>query len=437
MSYRQKVMAALENADLTGGVAEELVPAAAVEVEAGAAEISSDMAEVDELNATTADAEGEVEALTDVQDLMQESVDSGEGMNEQTAEMAEIAVERIRDKLGFARGTSNIPGIESFGNKGSRLASTKLALESVTDTLKNAGKGILAFLKQIWEKLKSFAAGLIKSRAALASNLASAQKRATELKGSKKKSETLKSGAAKALSVDGKADESTAATVLADSAKLVEVSMTISNLLNNVGAKFDVSKTGQLDELVGGIEKALSPLPEVKAEKGEEGRGYRGHLVSGKAISFSKSAGDKKDKVGMGVEQVGKQAEEAKALSAEEVSQLLSEADAALKHLQKFDSVDKQLQNVTKSAIAHMEKLVKLDDAAHGGKKEEGGSTVQKLVSEMREVANIASKVGLTFPGLLFGAVKAAIDYGTASLGNLTSEEPAAKDGDKPAKGKK
>lgn len=430
MSYRKKVMVALEEAGLDTPVQEELVPAAAQEVEAASAEVNGEMVEADDMLATVDDAAGEVEALGDVQDLMQEAVDSGEGMTEQTAEMAEVAIERIMDKLGFAKRGEVMPAMESFGNKGSRLSATKVALESVSENLKKAGRAIINFLKQIWEKLKSFFAGLIKSRSALAKNLASLQKRAKELKdsGAVKKEAELKSGAAKALSVDGKADLASASKVLEDSAKLATVGQTLAVVLTQAAKSFDPMKAESIDkEMAAGIEKALASLPSVK---GEGDKAHFGNLIGGKSVGFTKAAGEDKSKVDMSIDTIGKGAEKAAALDADEVIKLLAEADVVLKTLNNYDKVDKELQAVTKSAIDHMNKLVNLNEAASKGDKggEEAHKDVAKVVAGAREVANVASKVGLTFPGLIFNAVKAATDYASHSMNNMGDKEAKKED---------
>lgn len=430
MSFRtKKIVAALEELEGTGApVVEETVPATTPEVEAGAAEIAENVDEVQDLEVATEEAEGDVEALQDVQEIMEESVDEGTGMSEQTAEMAEVAVESICTRLGFPRGQKTLPSMESFGASGSRLASTKIALEGVGDRIKRAIAAIINYVKTLWEKIKGFFAGLFRSRAGLEKHLDALIKRAEGVdKAAKPKEAQLKIGAAKALSIGGKADKSTAKEILGESNELTMAAGEIASTIVSEVPKIEANSIEAVKAISGKLQGILKKFKPATVEGGEKDAAYYGHFVGGKAVGIvpvekSEHGGFK---VVMGAAE--KPATEIAALTAPETVELLKEAKVVLKNLVKFEAVEKELQAAAKSAISHLEKLAKLaekqasDDSAEGKKQ-------TSAVSAMREVTSMSAKVGMTFPALVFQAVKAVADYGSASIGNLKAEAatPAA-----------
>lgn len=91
--------------------------------------------------------------LEEVQEVVEKSVEEGEGLTEPAAEAIRIAVEAIAARIGYdpkkVAGLRAIYASESFASPSSRLANTKIALE-----------GISEFLKSLWEKIKAAIASL-------------------------------------------------------------------------------------------------------------------------------------------------------------------------------------------------------------------------------------------------------------------------------------
>jgi hypothetical protein len=433
MSFRSKnLIAALEEAELVDGIqpggAGEVVPATAPEVEAGSAELVAQVEEVEELQVAAEEAEADAEALGDVQELMQEAVDSGEGMSEQTAEMAEVAVESICARLGFDRSQRTLPAMESFGQTGTRLSSTKIALENLTDRAKRIWQGIWNWLKQIWEKIKGFVAGLLKNRGMLQKHLEALLKRADEAKTKalKPKEDKLKGGVAKAVSVDGKADKASALAVVASSKKLLDAAKSISPDLTSVNASTLTNAGGLADfvkKLSSTAQQALGSLGSGTAEKAEEGYSYHGSLVGGKVIGVKAGEKDGAAELKLVVAN-GKTADEAAALSAADASEVIKAALELVKELAKFDKIEKDLQTASKHAMDAVAKHMQAVGKAEEG--DDAGKDVAKNVSNMREITGVIAKLSLQFPTLVFQAAKAAGDYASASLNNLKEEEKKA-----------
>lgn len=160
MSLRKKFLFALE--DETTVVEPEVTP------EADNLEIVENEAEVAE--ATTAledhlevldESVDDIEEMQQVGDVLERTVESGEGATEETAELAEVAIERICSRLNL-RGKSFV-SLESFGSKNTRLSATKIAVEDIGEKISAAWKAVKAFFARVYEKIKEFFAKIWQS----------------------------------------------------------------------------------------------------------------------------------------------------------------------------------------------------------------------------------------------------------------------------------
>jgi hypothetical protein len=153
MGYRSKgLVFAMEEAEVGGE--ENMVPEVTAEVEAGVAEVESDAGDISEMNDVADDAMADTETLGNIQEVMSDSVESGEGLSEDAAKIAEVAVEAICARLGMKRRV--MPAMESFGSKHSRLAATKIAMEGIGDAIKTAWEAVKKFFKMIFSKISDF-----------------------------------------------------------------------------------------------------------------------------------------------------------------------------------------------------------------------------------------------------------------------------------------
>lgn len=426
-SYRsKKLVAALEDIEAGGGGEIETVPASAVEVEAAASDVASDTADLDQMDVAVEEAEADIDALSDVQDVMQESVDSGEGMSEQTAEMAEVAVESIRARLGFS-GKRVLPAMESFGQKGSRLAATQCALESVVDTIKTAVNSVIQWLKDMFVKFKGFLAGLFKSREAMEKHLKALLEKANALDASAKaKEQTVKFGSMKTIAIGKEVSLQTAEKV-ADNIKAVGgktsafINKAAEGLRTNSAddAKASLSKEA--------ISELLKSLPEVKVEKGNKDVTYYGPLAGGAAYGVEEhgEADDKTVRLVMATAETNP--ESAKALAKDEIIKLLNSAMVDIKGLKALEKVEKESEALVKASIAAMEAAVNLATKSESHKDAEAEKEAQKkakaIVRQVR--TNMTNVTGFIrgAVGMLFNTVKASADYASASISNIKGED--------------
>ena len=162
---RKGLMAALEEIEQQEAAASQ---SEVKEKELAADTLETDMIETTEAGDLVSDTSDQIEAaaadaeqLEDIADKMEDSLDNG-GMDETSAEIAEVAVESImRRQLGdFYKKQRFMPATEGFGMKQSRLKATQIAMEDVKssarkiwDTIVEAAKRALAFVKDFFAKL--------------------------------------------------------------------------------------------------------------------------------------------------------------------------------------------------------------------------------------------------------------------------------------------
>lgn len=123
----------------------------------------------DVVDLTTAfeEATEEVETLENIQRIMSDSVDNNEGLDENSAELAQVAVENICSRLRINSSVIKMPALESFSSKNNSLVSTRIALEGITQVIKDIWEGIKRIAIKIGEKLMEFIDGIIDSLGSL------------------------------------------------------------------------------------------------------------------------------------------------------------------------------------------------------------------------------------------------------------------------------
>ena len=87
-----------------------------------------------EISEALEEAAEELETIDRVGDVLDSSLqDDGEGINETSAEIAEVTMEAICNRLGM-KYTRLLPATEAFGSKSSRRVATEGALSSIKET---------------------------------------------------------------------------------------------------------------------------------------------------------------------------------------------------------------------------------------------------------------------------------------------------------------
>ena len=141
-----------EDADVDGGEEAIILDSDTNDAVAEVVEDGDAISEAsDEIEVTSADTE----VLEKIEEVIAEAEESGEGLTPDAAAIANVAVEAIRIRMG-AKGGMRALAVENFGQKGDRLSSTRLALESIGDMIKDAWAAVLKFVEKVWNAVKDF-----------------------------------------------------------------------------------------------------------------------------------------------------------------------------------------------------------------------------------------------------------------------------------------
>lgn len=128
------------------------VPAA---VEADAAELQADAGDVTDLVAATEEAEAGADTLENIAEVMETSADDERGLDPVAAQIAEVAIESICNRLGI-RNQKIMPSLESFGSTGSRVTATRVSTENLRETWTRIWTAIKTGFASMWTKIKEF-----------------------------------------------------------------------------------------------------------------------------------------------------------------------------------------------------------------------------------------------------------------------------------------
>jgi hypothetical protein len=154
MSRLKGLKIALENEELLPVPAEEIEPIPA-DVEAESGVMAEKGAEVEDICCAIEEAGEDMDQLEKIEDVVSDSVESGEGMDPVAAEMTDIAVEAIRERLGLP-GRRLAPSLEGFNDRATRLTHSRVALESIGETIKKGFETIKKAIAALFERIVGF-----------------------------------------------------------------------------------------------------------------------------------------------------------------------------------------------------------------------------------------------------------------------------------------
>lgn len=405
-----------------------VVPATAAEVETATAEVTEQVGEAEQMDTAIETAEADAGTLENIQEVMADSVESGEGLSEDAAKIAEVAIESICARMGIQNKQKVMPSVESFGSKSSRVLATKLAMESVMDTIKTIWNNILKAIKWVFEKIKSVFLSLTKSRSSLLKHLEALQGQVKAFDGAEG-AKTVTGSAVKAFTIGGKADASTAHKVLGDSSKVIknmgtgakQAASLVHRLTDVKGTGADLSKAGTelLDAVRGSMESLGKVEGGAKAAEGKVKAVY-GNLAYGRSVGIESD--EKASSVFIALEETGGEAaKEAAALSKDEMAKLLTEAIALTKELQAYDAIEKDLEKITKACEGVAQAVI--NGNINATKDEKKAGDLKQAAANIKSLNGMVAKFGASLPSAVFQAAKAAGDYVSASLGAAGKKE--------------
>lgn len=365
-------------------------------------EVTDGAAELDDGAAVTEDTLATVEPLEEIAETMDEAAE-GDGLSVEAAKIADIAIEALCGRLGFAE-PKCIYSLESFGSKSSRQAATRIAAEEVWGKVKDTYNNIVKWIKEQIEKLIVFWKKLVTMGPMLKSNLQS----------TKKKIEALsKTAKPKATSFN----DSGLATgfMLATSSNAYE---RINQTLNNsekflaMGEKystFDLKNPG----------KMIQDFSHLAAEKGnglfgpvgliivEEQAGAKGDAEpeQGAIIKFEQSP-------------VKMSMETCPVLNKEQMSKVIDYSITLVDKIASFIKKEGDLRKTKDTAIKDLDKLIGDKDASDEDKK-----AFRKEIKLVSSSFSSYQKLMTNIPTLSVKGVKAANAYCLKSLGQYDKGE--------------
>lgn len=277
---------------------DEGVAQAMAEATDAAQEVATEAQEIAQAADDTVAAAADAETLEKVQDVVAQTVQSGQGMDETTAQVAQVVVESICNRLGIPHAHRLMPATESFGSSNTRLAATKVALENgFTDTIKRIWEAIKKFVKNTWTKIKDFFARFFVNAEKVKKAAEAMKEKASKLGSKRKDKDTFTSKSTfSAFAQGGKLTDTMVRDVLLNHKKLTE------SVIGTAGAA--ATNIGSLETAIAAQPNAVSDKVEAAAKSAEA---YVGGIMKGAAhtVSYTKDTKASNDKKDVEVSSVG------------------------------------------------------------------------------------------------------------------------------------
>lgn len=437
IARRFGLSAALEELD----EAVEPVAADADSAESAMLEMTEAEAGVDEGLQAVEEVAQTTETLDQVADTMEATIvdekgeDTGAGLDETAAQIAEVAVESLYKRLGIQR-RKPMPAMESFGATASRQKATRVAIEGIREVASKAWAAIVEFFKKIKEffaKLWTFVTN------ANARNEERAKKLAEKANGlnetaAPKEAEIGAGGFAKNLTADGTNFKSEAVAAGLEAIGMVvgidegqeKAAQAVAGDLTKMIADAKAFEGYKYTPPAGAVEYA-GKLPEGMKAYGFANSGMMLGGVQVVVVSAEKSAEGKeglelKAKTSVSVTAVGEfKAEKVAVASVGEQKKITAAAIKLVAGVKKSDAEVKKM-NETLNA------LIKAAEAAQKSSKEDKeaearGKLVRKAITS---TVNVLVKGTKELGVHAVRTTKAALDYVEKSQQQFGKEEKAA-----------
>lgn len=403
---RNGIFFALENEEvLDPAPIEEVVPAADLEVQENVAEATQDVAEVEDVNAAVEEAVEGAEELEAIQDVAEATVETGEGMAPEAAQVAEIAVEAICARLGLRTKTKMVPAVESFGSKNSRLAATKIAVESINEQLVKIWNQIKATIAAVVEKIKDMVFKMLNGVGSLEKSIKAAQEAVAKLEGEAAEKEFASQSLAGAIG----GNAASAEKVLDSQTKMIGSYAAVQEAFKKTADACEPVAKDFTKELP---DFGLEAFPGFKFE-GLFGGKSAGFAVAEGKVKFTSTDGaapEKDAKVAV--------------LTKDEMSKVLTSAGDLVKafgelksKVSAFDKASAAAKSVADAVVANVKKMTSEKEVA-------------EKIKALRNVVTSASSANASFNSFVaitsLRAAKTGVDYVNASMKQYKKAEAKA-----------
>lgn len=153
----RKSLFALENADALDQEVEMNITPEEGEAAGALSDAGDDMGEISEVSDAVSEGTEAAAQMEEVEALVEDVAENGEGLDPVAAEAVRISVEAICARVGAnPKAVYSLYATENFASASSRKANTRIALEGVGEFLKDLYAKIKAALSKMWEKIKAF-----------------------------------------------------------------------------------------------------------------------------------------------------------------------------------------------------------------------------------------------------------------------------------------
>lgn len=420
-----KLLFALESDEVGGAMDSEAVAEVKAEVQEAHEEHTESVSEIEELQTQVAEGEAAAETLEDMGEVIEAKVADGEGLSPDAAAVTEVAIESIRNRLGMPKSYARIPALESFKSKHSRVEASKIALESIGDTIKKIWAKIVEVAKMIWEKIKSFFGNLFGSYKSLEKRLDSLKSKASSL-------------AADAKPKEDKIDNKSLAKFFTKSSKTADAPAVIAAVTDLVGSGIAVINALAVEKLESFDSKAALQaglVETAKKVKGELTKAFGASVDKEKDSSFGPFPGCKalvmttadEGTFSVTFKDYEDPATDIAALASKSaVEELIGKLQVEVK---KGEANKKAVTAAEKSLKATIDFAVKMSKIASNAmdSKAEGYETKKELYSATAKAANAniktISSVMTKVPSMHFSVVKHGADLVDASISNLKKKD--------------
>ena len=429
-SFGRGLVAAMESAENTPAV-DEIIPAAdsaetsLLETAEAGAEVAGTL---DDIESAQADSD----SLGAIAETMEATEETG-GLDPVAAEVAEVAVESICNRLGVARRKY---ALESFGSKDKRVAATRYAVEEIKDVLKRIWDAIVAAFGKVKEFLKNFFKALFDSNEKLAQRADALINKATNVNGTPKEKEIAAGGFGKALAYGGSFSKAAvisgvqaAPAWLGSVTKSIEKKPEFASQLKELvvdKAKFDNFSLPAWSfdgmKAAGKTEGNIGTFVSSKELRG--GREFRvqANTTALKGSEAFTAIGSMKAELAAAENAKSFDGEKVEALTAEEILKVataagnLSKAVIEVRKVQ--ETLTKEIDTLQKDAKSAAGAVPK-DDAA-------GASERSKLLARAL-AASLQFQIRMITTATKYSTdvAKAGLDYAERSLSNIKEEEAA------------
>ena len=370
-----------------------------LEEQVAQAEVAESQAEVTEMADIADEAVTAIEELADVAEVMSDSVEGGgDGLTEDAAEIAEVAVEAICARLGYKPTKKLMPSMEAFGSTSSRVEATKYALEGVAETVRKIWEAIKGFFNRIWEAIK----GLWKRMMDASTKVAARVKKLEE-----------KAAAAKKDGLIADAEKKYNAVKFCKAFNSKDVAGIPKAIVDVLSVHFDVlQKLPSFNaNLVTVFEKA------EKAEKEEEVTSALSKIAEDKALgrnSFAFGTTFDRATFALGGSEINVKEAEGKVVSLDEIEDVIEAAKQYQIGLDKSKTDISKIEAVVKKGIAAAEKLSK----ESGSSGEIGKMRAKAFKTGQTALFNINREL----PPLGLKAASVALDFAAVNLAGFKAK---------------